>query len=87
VVKGKGGGKGGVGAKKEVVVEKVEEREKKEVPRSGGHVMVELCKFLEHLESDRTLFEDLGDGKKVWVRTPEENEKVRELSCLSVIFS
>ena len=99
LAQGKGGGKGAPAkggkpagkapaqAKKEVVVEKVEESVKKPFPRSQEHIMVELCAFLNHLESDRTLFEDLPDGKKVWVRTPEENEKVRELSCLSVIFS
>lgn len=55
---------------------------KRTLPKSKEHIMVELKAFLNHLESDRVLYEELQ--LKPWVRTDEENEKVRENSCMSV---
>ena len=46
--------------------------------------MQQVVYFQRHLEADRTLYESLGDFKKPWVRTEEENEKVREICEISV---
>lgn len=85
----KGKGKAPPPAKGKVPVKEEEHKEEekkapKVFPKSVDHLMSQVVYFQRHLEADRTLYEELPNGKKPWVRTEEENEKVREIAGISV---